>query len=205
MKGASAIFAFYISHGDTVTVLSPPPPERFHPSEQTNFQIIEEPILKGLIGGISVSRIEIVHPMVKGAEDFHYQIWPVDETHSWIERFGKQATPKPHWRAVKADFLDNIMRKSSIVDLKPENLMTSAMHGGASRPEKVRKLTLLHQLTLLVMWLETKLNEGCSRDHEEGCSENKKMAEEREEKEYSEEKNEGEEENQEEGRGNNKV
>lgn len=52
--------------------------------------------------------------------------------------------------------------------------------------------------------VETKLNEGCSRDHEEGCSE-KKMAEEREEKEYSEEKNEGEEENQEEGRGNNTV
>jgi hypothetical protein len=151
MKGASAIFALYISHGDTVTVLSPPPPERFHLSEQTNFQIIEEPILKGLIGGISVSRIESVHPMVKGAEDFHYQIWPVDETHSWIERFGNQATPKPHWRAVKADFLNNIMQKSSIVGLKPENLMTSAMHGGAIRPEKVRELTLLYQLILLVM------------------------------------------------------
>lgn len=88
MKDASAIFALYISHGDTVTVLSPTLPERFHPSRQTNFQIIEEPILKGLAGGKSVSRIKIIHPMVKGAEHFHYQIWPVDETHSWIERFG---------------------------------------------------------------------------------------------------------------------
>ncbi|KAH8691940.1 hypothetical protein BGW36DRAFT_277946, partial [Talaromyces proteolyticus] len=98
MKGASVIFAWYISRGNSVTVLSPPPPERFHPSALTNYQMLEEPIVKGMIGGISVSRIEIVHPMVKGAGNFHYQIWPVDETYSWIEKFGSQAAPKPHWR-----------------------------------------------------------------------------------------------------------
>jgi hypothetical protein len=135
MKGASAIFAWYISHGDTVTVLSPPPPERFHPSKQTNFQIIEEPILEGIIRGISVSRIEIVHPMVKGAEDFHYQIWPADETHTWIEKFGKEAIPKPHWREVKANFLDNMTQELSIYGLQPKNLEIST--GGTSWPEKV--------------------------------------------------------------------
>jgi hypothetical protein len=80
IKGASAIFAWYISRGERVTVLSPPPPERFHPSGQTNYQAIEEPIVKGLLGTSTVSRIEMVHPTIKGAEDVYYQIWPVDNT-----------------------------------------------------------------------------------------------------------------------------
>ena len=80
VKGASAIFAWYISRGERVTVLSPPPPERFHPSGQTNYQAIEEPIVKGMLGTSAVSRIEMVHPTVKGAEDTYYQIWPVDDT-----------------------------------------------------------------------------------------------------------------------------
>jgi hypothetical protein len=40
IKGASAIFALYISRGERLIVLSPPPPERFHPSGQTNYQAI---------------------------------------------------------------------------------------------------------------------------------------------------------------------
>ena len=47
VKGVSAIFAHYAAQGQTITVLSPPPPDRFYPSGRTNFQIIEEPILKG--------------------------------------------------------------------------------------------------------------------------------------------------------------
>lgn len=47
MKGASAIFAWFVSRGEKVTVLSPPPPSRFHPIGLTNFQEIEKPILKG--------------------------------------------------------------------------------------------------------------------------------------------------------------
>lgn len=46
IKGASAIFAWRISRGERVLVLSPPPPERFHPSGRTDYQLIEEPILK---------------------------------------------------------------------------------------------------------------------------------------------------------------
>jgi hypothetical protein len=47
-----------------------------------------------------VLRFEMVHPTVKGAENFFYQIWPVDETHTWIAEFG---TPnlKQCWRMVK--------------------------------------------------------------------------------------------------------
>jgi hypothetical protein len=101
IKGASAIFAWYISRGERVTVLSPPPPERFHPSGQTNYQAIEEPIVKGMLGTSAVSRIEMVHPTVKGAEDIYYQIWPVDNTTTWTARFGELNVQKRRWRMVK--------------------------------------------------------------------------------------------------------
>ncbi|OAL42698.1 hypothetical protein IQ07DRAFT_471320, partial [Pyrenochaeta sp. DS3sAY3a] len=78
IKGASAMFAWTITERERVLVLSPPPPERFHPSGQTTFQRIEEPIIKGAIRGHAVLRIDIIHPIVKGAEDFSYQLWPID-------------------------------------------------------------------------------------------------------------------------------
>jgi hypothetical protein len=101
VKGASALFAWYISRGERVIVLSPPPPERFHPSGQTNYQAIEEPIVKGILGTSAVSRIEMVHPTVKGAENFYYQIWPVDNTTTWTARFGELNVQKQGWRMVK--------------------------------------------------------------------------------------------------------
>lgn len=102
IKGASAIFVWYISRGERVTVLLPPPPERFHPSGQTNYQAIEEPIVKGLLGTNAASRIEMVHPTVKGAEDIYYQIWPVDNTTTWTARFGELNVQKRRWRMVKS-------------------------------------------------------------------------------------------------------
>jgi hypothetical protein len=101
IKGASALFAWHILRGERVIVLSPPPPERFHPSGQTNYQAIEEPILKREKEGGTRLRLEMVHPMVKGAEDFIYQIWPVDQTNSWVERFGTLAQGVRCWRLVK--------------------------------------------------------------------------------------------------------
>ena len=101
LKGASAIFAWYISRGESVTVLSPPPPKRFHPSGQTSYQAIEEPIVKGMLGTNAISRIEMVHRTVKGAENTHYQIWPVDNTTTWTENFGDLDVPKRRWRMVK--------------------------------------------------------------------------------------------------------
>ncbi|KAH8902626.1 hypothetical protein BR93DRAFT_903281, partial [Coniochaeta sp. PMI_546] len=97
VKGASALFACHISRGKRVVVLSPPPPERFHPSGGTNYQAIEEPILKG--GDCLL--IELVHPTVRGAESFSYQIWPVDMTCVWVAEFGNCMRPKPCWKPVK--------------------------------------------------------------------------------------------------------
>ncbi|TVY37833.1 hypothetical protein LSUB1_G005285, partial [Lachnellula subtilissima] len=105
IKGASAIFAWYISRGEKVTVLSPPPPERFHPSGATSYQAIEEPIIRGKLETRTVSRIEMVHPTVKGAENTHYQIWPVDETTTWTAKFGELNVQKRCWRVVKKRLL----------------------------------------------------------------------------------------------------
>lgn len=58
IHGASVIFAWYISQGDLVTVLSQPPPQRFHPSGRTYYQTIEEPIIKGRLCNKPVNKID---------------------------------------------------------------------------------------------------------------------------------------------------
>lgn len=87
MRGASALFAWYITADEVVTILCPPPPERLNPGGGTNLQLVELPILTGIIGARAVSRIEAIHPNVKGAENFNYQRWPVDEVDIWVENF----------------------------------------------------------------------------------------------------------------------
>ena len=86
VKGASRIFALYVPKNHEITVLTQPPPSRFNPTGLSTFQSIEEPILKGVHGGASVSRIDVVHITVAAATDFRYQIWPEDETHMWTRR-----------------------------------------------------------------------------------------------------------------------
>lgn len=98
IHGASAIFAWHIARGETVTVLSPPPPDRFNPSGSTYYQLIEQPIIKGAIDNVSVDRICLVHPMVKRAEGFSYQFWPDDNMLTWIKQFGLRPGPRK-WRA----------------------------------------------------------------------------------------------------------
>ncbi len=88
IHGASAIFALCISDGSVVTVLSSPPPERFHPSGNTSFQTIEKPIITGSLGNRPVGRIEAVHPVVPAAQHFLYQLWPEDDVACWIHQFG---------------------------------------------------------------------------------------------------------------------
>ncbi|KAK1623852.1 hypothetical protein BDP81DRAFT_303767, partial [Colletotrichum phormii] len=83
VKGASLVFAWRISQGSFTTVLTPPPPERFHPDGLTNWQDIEELVLKGRLGTPTSCRIFLAHPTVQGAEDFRYQIWPLDSTDQW--------------------------------------------------------------------------------------------------------------------------
>jgi hypothetical protein len=45
-------------------------------------------------------RIEMVHPSVE-AEDFSYQIWPVDETCTQIAKFGTLTRRKRRWETFK--------------------------------------------------------------------------------------------------------
>lgn len=101
VHGASAIFALHIScQSDVVTLLTPPPPSRFHPSGGTSFQLIEEPIIKGKLGNRHVQRIDIVHPTVRGASLTLYQFWPVDQYPRWVFKFGN-TNKRVAWRKVK--------------------------------------------------------------------------------------------------------
>ncbi|KAK2021512.1 hypothetical protein LX32DRAFT_575286 [Colletotrichum zoysiae] len=97
MRGASALFAWRIAQGQSTTVLTPPPPHRFHPSGMTNYQDMEEPVLKGTLG-VFVNRIMMVHPEVSGAEEFVYEAWPNDHYTSWVDKFGEY--PDSDWRIV---------------------------------------------------------------------------------------------------------
>ncbi|KAJ5348627.1 actin-like protein 10 [Penicillium brevicompactum] len=97
VHGASAIFAWRIAKGEEVTLLSPPPPERFHPSGLSYYQVIEEPIIRGLFGQNAVHKINIVHPLIKESDEFFYELWPNDRSNKWVERFGLRAC-KMKWR-----------------------------------------------------------------------------------------------------------
>ena len=81
-------------------MLSPPPPERFHPSGHTSYQEIEEPIVKGQVYQSAVGQIIIVHPTIKGSEEFSYELWPVDRSSTWVENFGLQSTTRK-WRRTR--------------------------------------------------------------------------------------------------------
>ena len=105
IHGASAILAWYISQGDVVTVLANPPPEMFNPSENTSFQQIEGPIIAGKFGR-PVGEIRVFHPLVPGARDFSYQIWPCNEVNKW-KRTGFR-TYKHKWRKTRKSFKDSV-------------------------------------------------------------------------------------------------
>ncbi|CEI60186.1 unnamed protein product [Fusarium venenatum] len=103
LHGASVIFAWYISQGDVVTVLSQPPPQRFNPSGRTYYQTVEEPIIKGQLGNRAVTKIIVVHPTVKGkACEFMYEIWPHDEVSLWTKRY-KIPIITIRWRVTKKE------------------------------------------------------------------------------------------------------
>jgi hypothetical protein len=101
VKGASGLFAKYLPKGHVVTVLSRPPPQKFNPYGCSTYQSIEEPVLKGIFGGAAVLRIDMVHFTVVDAESYRYQVWPVDETHKWIENYGLNPLIKSYRRQTK--------------------------------------------------------------------------------------------------------
>lgn len=116
VHGASAIFAWHIARGEKVTVLSPPPPERFHPSGLTYYQAIEKPIIQGQLGRCAVHRIILVHPTVTESEEFLYEIWPVDKSSTWIQKFGLRNT-KRKWREIGRSG-DNLRLKTFVASPK---------------------------------------------------------------------------------------
>ncbi|OCK86884.1 uncharacterized protein K441DRAFT_22557 [Cenococcum geophilum 1.58] len=102
MKGASAIFAWYTSRSGLVTILAPPPPDKYHPSGQSTYQLVEEPIIRESIKNTHAGiRVVMIHPTVVQAKDFSYELWPVDETQTWIAKFGTCFTRVITWRNVK--------------------------------------------------------------------------------------------------------
>lgn len=113
IRGASAIFALRISKGDIVTVLTPPPPTRFHPSGSTSFQTIEEPIIKGILGNRSVRRIIVVHPTIPEASRMQYQLWPEDQCFAWVSKFGN-VKAVTNWRQVKTRSKTNLLGSACI-------------------------------------------------------------------------------------------
>jgi hypothetical protein len=101
IKGASALFAYHITRQSSkVTVLLPPPPETLNPNGHTNYQLIEEPVLKGVVGGYPIGCVQMAHPTVKGAEAFTYQSWPIDSTEKWTEKFSHSSIARTSWRTV---------------------------------------------------------------------------------------------------------
>lgn len=102
IHGASIVFFFwFISQGNSVIVLSQPPPQHFHPTGQSFYQLYEEPIIKGMLGNRSVTRIVAAHPTVQSALGFTYEMWPHDKLSLWTNSFGMQDIVIC-WRKVKA-------------------------------------------------------------------------------------------------------
>lgn len=106
VHGASAVFAWQITQGEKVTLLSPPPPERFHPSGLTYYQIVEEPIIKGLVKGCAVNRIVVAHPTARRGQDVSYELWPNDKATEWTHQFGSNSL-KTKWRETGRDMNKN--------------------------------------------------------------------------------------------------
>ncbi|KAK5312891.1 hypothetical protein LTR93_011162 [Exophiala xenobiotica] len=84
MKGASGRFAEYACRGGRrAIILTNPPPNIYSTRKWSNYRYLEEPILKGAVGGSGTARIEYAHPTVVGGATFRYQIWPLDESGKW--------------------------------------------------------------------------------------------------------------------------
>ncbi|KAG8630512.1 hypothetical protein KVT40_002131 [Elsinoe batatas] len=121
VKGASALFACHITRSTKVTVLLPPPPEKLNPSGLSNYQLIEEPILQGIVGNHIVGKIGMVHSTVVGAEYFWYENWPIDRTVEGTDRFPNPAVTWPSWRALRSD--SKLQQIMSIVGLTKEYVL----------------------------------------------------------------------------------
>ncbi|KAJ1324062.1 transcription initiation factor TFIID subunit 3 [Microdochium nivale] len=121
IKGASALFTWCIAQGRDVTLVTPPPAERFHPSGMTSLQMIESGILAGFTGPVFLDQIEICHPQVDEACQFFYQLWPKDEFRCWDALYGDCARKSQKWRQVKGWSPGSVVVKAlAVVTTAPE-------------------------------------------------------------------------------------
>lgn len=68
---------------------------------------MEEPILKGLYGNVTVDRIDVACPPIKLAEEFACQIWPVHQSFLWTKEYNDVTICPPCWRRLKLHSLPN--------------------------------------------------------------------------------------------------
>lgn len=88
VKGASGIFSRYACMCGVVRVLTLPPSERWRLRPNSTFSVIEEPVLKGVMGGSSRAlRIHNVHLLI-GSAATEYEVWPEDHTREWLGSHG---------------------------------------------------------------------------------------------------------------------
>lgn len=88
MKGASGRFAEYACRGRRAIVVTKPPPNVYSTRKWSNYRHLEEPILRGAFGGSGASQVDYVHPTIKEAATFQYQVWPLDRSSAWYTFFG---------------------------------------------------------------------------------------------------------------------
>lgn len=117
VKGASRIFALYVPKCHEITMLTRPPPNKFHPMGRSTYQSMEEPILQGMQGGDPVSRIDLVHFTVTDASDFRYQICPEGRTHLWSNRY-KLHQLRKHYRRTAKRYVDIVLRRCTVPPMR---------------------------------------------------------------------------------------
>ncbi|KAK6209893.1 hypothetical protein QIS74_11477 [Colletotrichum tabaci] len=130
IKGASLIFAWRISQGEVATIITPPPPDCFHPSEMTSLQDIELPVLRGDLGNRPIPKIFLWHPTVEGAQSFRYQVWPDDHTPSWYQMFKSRPKDTKTWRVVSRH---RVSTKWAAVNTTVRHLITLESFGKLKR------------------------------------------------------------------------
>ncbi|KAL4916504.1 hypothetical protein BDW62DRAFT_202660 [Aspergillus aurantiobrunneus] len=138
IHGASAVFAWRIARFESVVLLTPPPPQRGHPSGLTYYQALEEPIIKGRLGDCAVEHITNVHPTVAEGREFQYEIWPADDSARWIREYGLQHA-MPKWRSIRED--RDRLRLRELVE-----------NSGKHQRVKENKISL-SELFTVVLWL----------------------------------------------------
>lgn len=155
IHGASALFALRITQGESVLVLSHPPPDRFRPDGNSGFQCIEAPIITGQLGNNAVKRIYIVHPFSREMSNTVYEVWPTDLVSLWLHQF---ATPQKHieWKRFKKRRIvrplsgsrDDWFHKSSQAPALLEEPSTASTYGEELSDDKLLSECGLHTIRL---------------------------------------------------------